>query len=121
MSEVVLNNVCKSWGENAAVNNVSFVAEEGKLLVLLGPSGCGKSTTLRLIAGLEEVTSGTVRIGGRDSTRLPPAKRNLSMVFQSYALFPHLTVAENILFGLKVRRVAPAERERRLEHVAELY
>ncbi len=120
MSEVVLNNVCKSWDENAAVNNVSFVAEEGKLLVLLGPSGCGKSTTLRLIAGLEEVTSGTVNIGGRDATRLPPAKRNLSMVFQSYALFPHLTVAENILFGLKVRRVAPAERERRLKKVAEL-
>lgn len=120
MSEVVLTNVRKSWGENAAVNNVSFTAEQGKLLVLLGPSGCGKSTTLRLIAGLEEVTSGTVRIGGRDSTRLQPAKRNLSMVFQSYALFPHLTVAENIVFGLKVRRVAPAERERRLKKVAEL-
>lgn len=120
MSEVVLNNACKNWGDNAAVNNVSFIAEEGKLLVLLGPSGCGKSTTLRLIAGLEEVTSGTVRIGGRDFTRLSPAKRNLSMVFQSYALFPHLTVAENIVFGLKVRRVVPAERERRLKKVAEL-
>lgn len=120
VSEVVLTNVYKKWGDSVAVSDVSFTAEQGKLLVLLGPSGCGKSTTLRLIAGLEEVSAGHITIGGQDATVLPPAKRNLSMVFQSYALFPHLSVAENIVFGLKVRRVEPNERRRRLERVAEL-
>lgn len=110
MSEVVLTNVTKSWGDNVAVNDVSFTAEQGMLLVLLGPSGCGKSTTLRLIAGLEDVTSGIVYIGGRDATWLPPAPCNVSMVFQSYVLFCHLAVAENIIFGLKVRRVNGTER-----------
>src|SRR5215472_10993918 len=90
------------------------------MLVLLGPSGCGKSTTLRLIAGLEDVSAGVIRIGGEDVTHLPPAARHLSMVFQSYALFPHLSVAENIVFGLKVRRVAAAARAKRLQRVAEL-
>ncbi len=120
MSEVVLANVYKSWGDNVAVRDVSFTAERGKLLVLLGPSGCGKSTTLRLIAGLEEITSGHIYIGGQEASTLPPAKRKLSMVFQSYALFPHLTVAENIVFGLKVRRVEAGERQQRLARVAEL-
>jgi sn-glycerol 3-phosphate transport system ATP-binding protein len=120
VSEVVLTNVYKKWGDSVAVSDVSFTAEQGKLLVLLGPSGCGKSTTLRLIAGLEEVSAGYITIGGQDATVLPPAKRNLSMVFQSYALFPHLSVAENIVFGLKVRRVEPNERRRRLERVAEM-
>jgi sn-glycerol 3-phosphate transport system ATP-binding protein len=120
VSEVVLANVYKSWGDNVAVRDVSFTAEQGKLLVLLGPSGCGKSTTLRLIAGLEEITSGHIYIGGQEASILPPAKRKLSMVFQSYALFPHLTVAENIIFGLKVRRVEAGERQQRLVRVAEL-
>ncbi|MCZ6576320.1 MAG: ATP-binding cassette domain-containing protein [Acidiferrobacterales bacterium] len=110
MSEVVLTNVTKSWGDDVAVNDVSITAEQGMLLVLLGPSGCGKSTTLRLIAGLEDVTSGIVYIGGRDATWLPPAPCNVSMVFQSYVLFCHLAVAENIIFGLKVRRVNGTER-----------
>src|SRR6202521_3555145 len=90
------------------------------MLVLLGPSGCGKSTTLRLIAGLEQVSGGKVMIGGEDVTHLPPAARHISMVFQSYALFPHLSVAENIVFGLRVRRVPSAEREARLGRVADL-
>jgi sn-glycerol 3-phosphate transport system ATP-binding protein len=120
VSEVVLANVYKSWGDNVAVRDVSFMAEQGKLLVLLGPSGCGKSTTLRLIAGLEEITSGHIYISGQEASALPPAKRKLSMVFQSYALFPHLTVAENIIFGLKVRRVEAGERQQRLARVAEL-
>lgn len=120
MSEVVLANVYKSWGDNVAVRDVSFTAEQGKLLVLLGPSGCGKSTTLRLIAGLEEITSGHIYIGGQEASTLPPAKRKVSMVFQSYALFPHLTVAENIIFGLKVRRVEAGERQQRLARIAEL-
>lgn len=90
------------------------------MLVLLGPSGCGKSTTLRLIAGLESVTSGHIYIGDRDVTNLPPAQRQLAMVFQSYALFPHLTVRENILFGLTVRKVPVAEREKRLVRAVDI-
>jgi sn-glycerol 3-phosphate transport system ATP-binding protein len=102
------------------VDGVSFRAAAGKFLVLLGPSGCGKSTVLRLIAGLEDVTRGRILIGGRDVTRLDPDKRRVSMVFQSYALFPHLSVAENIVFGLKVRRTPHAERDERLARVAGL-
>jgi sn-glycerol 3-phosphate transport system ATP-binding protein len=120
MSEIVVNAVSKSWGGVGGVTRISFKAEAGSLLVLLGPSGCGKSTTLRLIAGLEEVDSGTITIGGRDVTHLSPAERRISMVFQSYALFPHLNVAENIVFGLKVRGVGRAERNERLRKVADL-
>jgi sn-glycerol 3-phosphate transport system ATP-binding protein len=112
--------VSKHWAAARAVEEVSFEAEAGSFVVLLGPSGCGKSTTLRLIAGLEVVSSGRVLIDGVDVTALPPAKRNISMVFQSYALFPHLSVAENILFGLKVRKVAAAEQRSRLAQTAEL-
>ena len=120
MSAISLQRVSRFWGTTRAIEEVSFEAAAGRLLVLLGPSGCGKSTTLRLIAGLEEVSAGRILIGGRDVTRLPPARRGISMVFQSYALFPHLSVAENILFGLKVRHVRRAERARRLDRVAEL-
>ncbi len=104
VSQISVQNVSKLWGATKAVNGASFEAVAGSMLVLLGPSGCGKSTTLRLIAGLEQVTSGRILIGGNDVTELPPAKRKIAMVFQSYALFPHLTVAENILFGLRVRK-----------------
>ena len=120
MSAIRLENVCKQWGATHAVQNVSFEINEGSLLVLLGPSGCGKSTTLRLIAGLESVTSGRILIGDRDVTDLPPAERRLAMVFQSYALFPHLTVRENILFGLKVRKVAEADQKRRLDNAVDI-
>jgi sn-glycerol 3-phosphate transport system ATP-binding protein len=112
--------VSKRWGATAAVERVSFAARAGTLVVLLGPSGCGKSTTLRLIAGLEAVSEGTIRIGGVDVTGLPPARRRIAMVFQSYALFPHLSVAENILFGLRVRKVPARERAARLARVATL-
>ncbi len=118
MAAIELKDVSKVWGAQRAVDNVSFATEAGKLLVLLGPSGCGKSTTLRLIAGLDLVDGGSIRIGGDDVTHLPPAKRRIAMVFQSYALFPHLSVAENILFGLKVRKVPAAERATRLQRVA---
>ncbi|PKU24347.1 ABC transporter ATP-binding protein [Telmatospirillum siberiense] len=117
---VTVTEITKRWGETLAVAGVSLSAGEGRFVTLLGPSGCGKSTTLRVIAGLETVDGGSVRIGDRDVTRLPPSRRALSMVFQSYALFPHMTVAENLLFGLKVRKVAPVERRRRLTRVAEL-
>ena len=120
MSAISVQRVSRYWGTTRAIEDVSFEAAAGRLLVLLGPSGCGKSTTLRVIAGLEQTSAGRVLISGRDVTRLPPARRGISMVFQSYALFPHLSVTENILFGLKVRRVGRAERARRLDRVAAL-
>ncbi|KAF5028223.1 sn-glycerol-3-phosphate import ATP-binding protein UgpC [anaerobic digester metagenome] len=120
MSAIQLLNVSRHWGDVRAVDDVSFEVEQGTMLVLLGPSGCGKSTTLRLIAGLESVTSGRIMIGERDVTHLPPAQRQLAMVFQSYALFPHLTVRENILFGLTVRKVPEAEREKRLTRAVDI-
>jgi sn-glycerol 3-phosphate transport system ATP-binding protein len=120
LSAISVRGVSKAWGSARAVDHISFEAAAGKFVVLLGPSGCGKSTTLRLIAGLEDVSGGEIHIGGRNVTAAAPAERGISMVFQSYALFPHLTVAENIVFGLKVRRVDPGARARRLQRVAEL-
>jgi sn-glycerol 3-phosphate transport system ATP-binding protein len=118
LAAIELKDVSKIWGAHRAVDNISFSTQAGRLLVLLGPSGCGKSTTLRLIAGLDTVDGGSIRIGGDDVTALPPARRRIAMVFQSYALFPHLSVAENIVFGLKVRKVPAAERDRRLQRTA---
>ncbi|BBK30962.1 carbohydrate ABC transporter ATP-binding protein (CUT1 family) [Stella humosa] len=120
MAAIVLTNVSKDWGETRVLDDVSFAADEGSLVVLLGPSGCGKSTTLRLIAGLDQVSSGTITIAGRDVTALKPGQRSVAMVFQSYALFPHLTVRENIVFGLKARKVPAADRERRLARAADV-
>lgn len=120
MAAIELTEVTKSWGRTVAVGNISFTVDSGTFVVLLGPSGCGKSTTLRMIAGLEEMTSGKVMIDGRDMSHAPPSARRVSMVFQSYALFPHLDTRQNILFGLKVRRVERAEQERRLAQVAEM-
>lgn len=120
MAEVRLEGITKTWGTTAAVENVSFSAPAGHLIALLGPSGCGKSTTLRLIAGLETASAGTITIANREVTALPPAKRGVSMVFQSYALFPHLSVAENILFGLRVRDVPKRERDARLKRAASI-
>jgi sn-glycerol 3-phosphate transport system ATP-binding protein len=120
VSAIAVRDVRKVWGSSTAVDGVSFEAGRGRLVVLLGPSGCGKSTTLRLIAGLERVTAGRIFIGDEDVTEFPPAARHIAMVFQSYALFPHLSVAENIVFGLRVRRVPAAERAKRLGRVAEL-
>ncbi len=124
VSAIAVENVSKHWttsdGQVRAVDAISFALEPGTLNVLLGPSGCGKSTTLRLIAGLEAADTGRVVINDVDVTRLPPAQRNISMVFQSYALFPHLTVAENILFGLRVRRTSAAECATRLAKVGDL-
>ncbi|HET9763970.1 MAG TPA: ATP-binding cassette domain-containing protein, partial [Casimicrobiaceae bacterium] len=124
MSAIAVENIAKHWttaeGEVRAVDDLSFALDAGTLNVLLGPSGCGKSTTLRLIAGLEPADRGRILIAGRDVTNLPPTQRNIAMVFQSYALFPHLSVAENIVFGLKVRKVEAGERARRLQRVAGL-
>ena len=120
MSRVELRCIGKRFGEHVAVQDVDLVAEPGEFVALLGPSGCGKSTTLRLIAALERPDAGRILIGGTDVTDAPPAQRGVAMVFQNYALFPHLTVGENILFGLTVRRVERAERDRRLARAAEL-
>ena len=120
MSAISVEHLSRWWGVTRAVDDVSFEAAAGRMLVLLGPSGCGKSTTLRLIAGLETATHGRIVIGGVDVTHRPPAERRVAMVFQSYALFPHLSVAENIVFGLRVRRVGAAERRARLARVADL-
>ncbi len=120
MSGVRVENLVKQWGDFRAVDGVSFKALEGTLTVLLGPSGCGKSTILRLIAGLEFAESGKVFIDDQDVSKSDPAKRSVSMVFQSYALFPHLDVRENIIFGLKVRKVPSAERVARLQSAAEM-
>lgn len=102
MGEIALQNVEKRFGELDVIRNVSLTVQDGEFVVFVGPSGCGKSSLLRLITGLEDVSSGQVHINGRDVTKLAPAERQLAMVFQSYALFPHLTVAENIGFGLRV-------------------
>ena len=120
MSSIETHNLVKEWGKVRAVDGVSFQVAKGSLTVLLGPSGCGKSTILRMIAGLEEVTTGKITIGGQDITYKDAATRGVSMVFQSYALFPHLNVRENILFGLKVRGVSKAERRKRLSEVAKM-
>ena len=119
MSFIEISNVSKFWGDIKAVENLNISVDEGEFVVLLGPSGCGKSTTLRLIAGLESVTSGEISIAGKNVNNLDPSLRNISMVFQSYALFPHLNVEENIVFGLKVRNVKSVERQSRLKKVTE--
>jgi sn-glycerol 3-phosphate transport system ATP-binding protein len=117
---VRLVGVTRRWGATIALNSVSLDIAAGSFTVLLGPSGCGKSTCLRIIAGLETASSGRVELAGRDVTHLPPAARGVAMVFQSYALFPHLSVAENLLFGLKARRVPKPERSRRLYRAVEI-
>ena len=118
MSAIEVKNLSKSWGEVEAVKNISFTVPEKSFTVLLGPSGCGKSTILKMLSGLENVTSGTIKIENRDVTDVEASKRGVSMVFQSYALFPHLNVKENIQFGLKVRRVPAEEREKKVIEAA---
>jgi sn-glycerol 3-phosphate transport system ATP-binding protein len=120
MSSIQLRGVRKQWEQTTALADIDFSIEPGSFCVLLGPSGCGKSTTLRIIAGLETASAGSVLIDGRDVTTLPPAQRGIAMVFQNYALFPHLTVADNITFGLSVRKLPKTEISERLRETAEL-
>ena len=119
MALVSFHAVDKLFGTVRAVDGVSFVIADGEFVCLLGPSGCGKTTTLRLIAGLEKPTAGTIRIGNRDVTQLPAKDRDVGMVFQDYALYPHMSIAENIGYPLKVRKVAVRDRDRRVAEVAE--
>jgi multiple sugar transport system ATP-binding protein len=120
MAGIQLEHVTKSFGGVAAVDDVSLEIAHGEFLVLVGPSGCGKSTLLRMIAGLEEVTQGRISIGSREVTDLAPRQRDIAMVFQSYALYPHMSVRKNIGYGLKVRKTPKDEARRRVEEVAEL-
>jgi multiple sugar transport system ATP-binding protein len=121
MSDITLDRLTKVYaGGVTAVDDVSLQIGDGEFMVLVGPSGCGKSTLLRMVAGLEEVTQGSISIGGTDVTELAPRRRDIAMVFQSYALYPHMSVRKNIGYGLKVRRVPKDEARRRVEEVAKL-
>lgn len=117
---LVLEGLVKSFDNHTAINDVSLIIPKGKFTVLLGPSGCGKSTLLRMIAGLEQPTAGSICVGEEKIDQLPASSRNISMVFQSYALFPHMRVADNILFGLQVRKTPQNEQATRLQKVANL-
>ena len=121
MAEVKFTGVGKTYakGDRPAVADFNLTVRDGEFLVLVGPSGCGKSTTLRMVAGLELPTGGRIEIGGRDVTNLPPKDRDIAMVFQNYALYPHMTVKENLSFALKLRRYAKGEIERRVAAAAE--
>ena len=118
MSAIEVKNLSRSYGDIEAVKDVSFTVPEKSFTVLLGPSGCGKSTILKMLSGLEKVTHGIINIAGADVTDVEASKRGVSMVFQSYALFPHLNVKENIQFGLKVRKVPAEEREKKVKDAA---
>ena len=120
MASVSYQKIVKNFGDVRVIKGLDLFVGEGELVVFVGPSGCGKTTLLRLIAGLEEVTSGTLCIGDRMVNDVPPKHRNVSMVFQNYALFPHMTVVENIGFGLKVRGTSKAEREAAVQRVADM-
>ncbi|MCK0195842.1 ABC transporter ATP-binding protein [Ancylobacter sp. 6x-1] len=120
MGEIVLSKVMKSFGGVEIIKGIDLTIADGEFVVFVGPSGCGKSTLLRLIAGLEDVTSGTIAIDGRDATDLPPAKRGLAMVFQSYALYPHMSVRKNIAFPLRMAGLPAAEQQRKVEAAAKI-
>ena len=120
MAEVTLEHVNKHYGDLQVIFNVSLNVKEGEFVVFVGPSGCGKSTLLRAIAGLEDITSGSILIGGDNVNDVPPAERGVAMVFQSYALYPHMTVRANMEFGLKVNKIEPAERNRRINEAARI-
>ena len=118
MAKVLFMNVTKHYGNNVVIPDLNLEIPDGEFAVLVGPSGCGKTTTLQMVAGLETISSGTLLIGDRDVTDLPPKERNIAMVFQSYALFPHLTVRNNIAFGLKIRKVPKRAMDEQVKSVA---
>ena len=120
MAGLALRKVRKSFGSVEVIRGVDLDIADGEFCVFVGPSGCGKSTLLRMVAGLEEMSGGVIEIGGKDVSPLPPAKRGISMVFQSYALYPHMTVRENIAFGLKMAKTPKADIEARTSKAADL-
>lgn len=120
MARVQLKNVEKTFNKNKVLKGINVEVPDGSFMVMVGPSGCGKSTALRCIAGLEEVTGGSIFIGDEDVTSKEPKDRNIAMVFQNYALYPHMNVFDNITYGLKVRGIPADERKRRAEDAAKL-
>ena len=120
MAELSFRDVKKSYGSLQVIHGVSMEVKDGEFVVIVGPSGCGKSTLLRMVAGLEAITSGEIVIGGRVVNRLEPKDRDIAMVFQNYALYPHMTVFENMALGLKLRKFPKAEIQRRVKETAEL-
>ncbi|HWO43923.1 MAG TPA: ABC transporter ATP-binding protein, partial [Candidatus Eisenbacteria bacterium] len=120
MASLSVRNLSKSFGRTKVLEDVSFDVKDGEFCVLLGPSGCGKSTLLRLIAGLESPSAGTISIGSRQVDSLAPGERDVAFVFQHYALYPHLTVFENLAFSLRLRRVSKEELRRRVVETAKL-
>ena len=120
MADIRLKDVNKTFGTVQVINRVNLEIEDGEFCVFVGPSGCGKSTLLRMVAGLEDITSGQLSIGGRDVTRLPPSARGVAMVFQSYALYPHMTVYNNMAFGLELAKTDKADIDTRVKRAAEI-
>ena len=120
MSYLAVKGLHKRYGANTLFTDIEFHAEQGELVTLLGPSGCGKSTLLRCLAGLTEVDRGAIVLAGQDITHLPPQRRGIAMVFQSYALFPNMTVAQNVAFGLRMQRLARDEIEQRVREALTL-
>src|ERR1700740_437588 len=118
--EVRIEGLSRHYGPVVALARLDLTLHPGELVALLGPSGCGKTTTLRLLAGLEDADAGRVIVGGRDITHVPANKRDMGMVFQAYSLFPHMTVRQNVAFGLRLRRVGATERDRRAIDMLEL-
>jgi multiple sugar transport system ATP-binding protein len=120
MARVLLDNVVKQFNDVIAVNDLTLEARDGEFLVLVGPSGCGKSTALRMVAGLEDATDGDIYIGERRVNDVAPKDRDIAMVFQSYALYPHMSVYDNMAFGLKLRKVPKADIKKRVQEAAEI-
>jgi sn-glycerol 3-phosphate transport system ATP-binding protein len=120
MADVSLRDIYKSFGQNEVIHGISCDIHDGEFIVILGPSGCGKSTVLRMIAGLEVITKGEIAINGKVVNQLEPADRDIAMVFQNYALYPHMTVFKNMAYGLKIRRMPKAEIEERVQRAAEI-
>ena len=120
LADITLRGVTKRFGDQAAVDDLDLDIPRGSFFALLGPSGCGKTTTLRMIGGFEEPSEGTVQLGGVDITNVPPHKRDVNTVFQSYALFPHMTVEKNVAFGLERKKVAKDEVRRRVAETLDL-
>ncbi len=118
MTQLILRDLVKRYGETEVLHAINLDVAEGEFVVLVGPSGCGKSTTLRMIAGLEEVTEGEIEIGGRVVNNLEPKERNIAMVFQNYAIYPHMSVRRNIGFGLKTAKLSKADKNARIDEVA---
>ncbi|EFL87775.1 ABC transporter ATP-binding protein [Ahrensia sp. R2A130] len=120
MSALQLNDVYKSYGETEVIHGIDLEIDEGEFIVFVGPSGCGKSTLLRMIAGLESITAGELQIGGERVNEMPPSQRGIAMVFQSYALYPHMTVYDNMAFGMRIAKASPEEIDRRVRSASEI-